>query len=83
MLTPHELVKIAAHHLVMATFHSLDLRFYPVPVGFYVLGMNPGRRVGELNAVVHCPVLSHRGEMLDIIVCMYGGLLPPLEEGHI
>ena len=68
-LTPHELIKMGAHHLVMATFHSLDLRFYPVPLGFYVLGMDPSCRVDKLDAVVHRLVLSHRGEMLNIIVC--------------
>ena len=41
----------------MATFHSLDLRFYPVPVGFHVLGMDPGCRVDELDAVVHSTLL--------------------------
>ena len=51
----------------MVTFHSLDLRFYPVPIGFYVLGMDPGCRVDKLDAVVHRLVLSHSGEMLNII----------------
>ena len=59
MLTPHELVKIGAHHLVMhvmATSHSLYLDFDSVP----------GCRVDELNAVVR--LLSNRREVLYIIV---------------
>ena len=35
-----------------------------------MLGMDPGCRVDELDVVVHRLVFSHRGEMLDIFVCM-------------
>ena len=68
MLTPHELIKIGAHHLVIATSHSLYLDFTLFQYD-YVLSVDPSCRVDELNAVVHHLVLSQRGEMLNIVVC--------------
>ena len=40
MLTPHEFIKIGTHHVVMATFHMLDYRYYSVPIGLNVLSMD-------------------------------------------
>ena len=68
MLSPHELVQIRAHHILMYPFHAFKLSFDSIPVRFYVLCMCACGRVNECDGMVDSTMLGNRRKVLDIVV---------------
>ena len=53
----------------MHSLHPLELRLYPIPVAFYVLGVYPSYWINKVKGVVHRLMVGNLPKLLHAIVC--------------
>ena len=68
-LTPHKFIKIAFQLVGMATAHSFEFYFHPVPVAFDVLSVNTCDGIHEVAGMIYCIMSSYRWKILNSGIC--------------